>query len=140
MKKSEYLVKIVNLEVENLHMFWTNWEISRKFSGKMWLMIILKVAKKQDFTLSLKSTFLEKPQEGSNWPHPAPPPLPPPPHHGPPSRFSVNLLILRSVIPIFTPFFKVKFICYRRNKLKMFYKSNNLKWCYVNCNLLETCS
>ena len=41
-----------------------------KFSGKMWLMIILKVTKKLGFTLSLENIFLEKPQGGggSNWP------------------------------------------------------------------------
>ena len=35
-----------------------------KFSGKMYLMIILKVTKNQGFTLSLKDTFFEKPQGG----------------------------------------------------------------------------
>ena len=35
-----------------------------KFSGKMWLMIILKITKKQSYTLSLENTFLEKLQEG----------------------------------------------------------------------------
>ena len=35
-----------------------------KFSGKMRLMIILKVSKNQGFTLSLEDTFFEKPQEG----------------------------------------------------------------------------
>ena len=34
----------------------------------MWLMIILKVIKKQGFTLSIESTFLEKPHGGLNWP------------------------------------------------------------------------
>ena len=33
-----------------------------KFSGKMCLMIILKVTKNQGFTLRLEDTFLEKPQ------------------------------------------------------------------------------
>ena len=34
-----------------------------KFSGKMWLMVILKVTeKKQGFTLFLQNTFFEKPQ------------------------------------------------------------------------------
>ena len=33
-----------------------------KFSGKMWLMIILKVPKNHGFTLSLEYTFLKKPQ------------------------------------------------------------------------------
>ena len=32
-----------------------------KFSEKMWLMIILKVSKKQGFALSQENTFLEKP-------------------------------------------------------------------------------
>ena len=42
--------------------------ISIKFSGKMWLMIILKVTKKQGFTLSLslENTFLEKPPRGGD--------------------------------------------------------------------------
>ena len=33
-----------------------------KFSGKMYIMIILKVTKKQSFTLSLEDTFFKKPQ------------------------------------------------------------------------------
>ena len=33
-----------------------------KFSEKMWLMILLKVTKKQGFALSLENIFLEKPQ------------------------------------------------------------------------------
>ena len=33
-----------------------------KFSGKMWLMIILKVPKNHAFTLSLEDTFLKNPQ------------------------------------------------------------------------------
>ena len=36
-----------------------------KFSGKMSLMIILKVTKNQGFTLSLGDIFSQKPQEGS---------------------------------------------------------------------------
>ena len=55
---------IVNIDGENLHIFWTTWEISVKFSGKIWLMIILKVTKSQGFTLSLEYAFLKKPQEG----------------------------------------------------------------------------
>ena len=35
-----------------------------KFSGKMWLLIIIKVTKKQGFSVSLKNFFLEKPQRG----------------------------------------------------------------------------
>ena len=35
-----------------------------RFSGKMWLLIILKVTKKHGFTLSLEDKFLEKSQGG----------------------------------------------------------------------------
>ena len=61
-------MKIVNIDRENLHIFWTTSGVSMKFSVKMWLMIILKVTKKQGFTFSLKDTFLEKLQRKSNWP------------------------------------------------------------------------
>ena len=61
-QKSEQLMKILNIEEKNLHIFWTNWGISTKFSGKMCLMIILKVTKKQGFTLSLRIIILEKSQ------------------------------------------------------------------------------
>ena len=36
-----------------------------KFSGKMCLMMILKVTKNKGFTLSLEDTIFEKPQGGS---------------------------------------------------------------------------
>ena len=62
------LIKIANIDREILHIFWTTSGISVKFSGKMRLMIILKVIKKQGFTLSLEDTFFEKPQGWSNWP------------------------------------------------------------------------
>ena len=66
-EKFEKLIKMVNIEEENLHIFWTSWGISMKVSGKMWVMRILKVTKKQGSILSLKNTFLEKPHgEGSN--------------------------------------------------------------------------
>ena len=55
-------MKIVNIEEENVQIFQTNWEISIKFSEKTWLMIILKVTKNQDFSLSLVNTILEKPK------------------------------------------------------------------------------
>ena len=55
-------MKIVYFEDENLHIFWTTWGIEMNFSGNMWLMRILKIAKKQGFILSLKYTFLEKSQ------------------------------------------------------------------------------
>ena len=53
-------MKIVNIDGENLHVFWTAWEISMKFSRKMWLMIILIVTKNQVFTFFLEDAFLEK--------------------------------------------------------------------------------
>ena len=46
-------MKIVYTDEENL-------QTSMEFSGKMWLMIILKVTKNQNFTVSLEDTFLEK--------------------------------------------------------------------------------
>ena len=58
------LMKIANIDREILHNFLTIWGNSMKFSGKMWLMIILRVTKNQGFTLSLKDTFFEKPQGG----------------------------------------------------------------------------
>ena len=57
-------MKIDNINREILHIFWTTWGISMKFSGKMWLIIILKVTKEQSFILSLEDTFFEKPQGG----------------------------------------------------------------------------
>ena len=57
-------MKIANIDKEIFHNFWTTSGISMKFSGKMWLMIILKVTKNQGLTLSLENTFLEKPQGG----------------------------------------------------------------------------
>ena len=57
LKKNRWkLMKKANIDREGLHIFWTNWEISLKFSGKMWLMIILEVTKTQGFTLSLEDT------------------------------------------------------------------------------------
>ena len=76
------MMKIVNIDGEILHIFWMTWGISIKFSGKIWLMIIIKVTKNEGFTLSLEDTVFEKPQGGSNWP---PPPTP--------SRFRANTLI-----------------------------------------------
>ena len=60
-------MKRANIDGENLPIFWTTWAIlMMTFSGKMWLMIILKLKlkknkKKQGLILSLKNTFLEKP-------------------------------------------------------------------------------
>ena len=57
-------MKIANIVREILHNFWTTWIISMKFSGKMCLMIILKVTKSEGFTHSSEDTFFAKPQEG----------------------------------------------------------------------------
>ena len=80
------LMKIANIVIEILHNFWTTWINSIKFSGKMCLMIIIKVRKKQGFTLSLEDTFLKNRREGSIWL------LSPPP--APPSRFRVKIIWL----------------------------------------------
>ena len=61
LKTSKNSVQKVNIEIGNLHIFWTTGGIFKKFS-EIWLMIILKAAKKQNFTLSLENTFLEKQQ------------------------------------------------------------------------------
>ena len=42
-------MKVANIQREILHNFWTTWGISMKFSGKMCLMIILKVKKTPGF-------------------------------------------------------------------------------------------
>ena len=43
------LIKIAHIDTENLQVFWMPWGISKKFSEKMCLMIILKVTKKARF-------------------------------------------------------------------------------------------
>ena len=53
-------MKTINIEEENSHILWITWEISMKFSVKLWLKIILKVKKKQGFTFRLENKFLEK--------------------------------------------------------------------------------
>ena len=55
---------IAHIDRESLHIFWMTWEFSIKFIGKMWLMIILNVLKKQYFTLSLEDSVSEKPHNG----------------------------------------------------------------------------
>ena len=62
-------MKIANTDRELLHILWSTWGNSMTFSGKMWLMTILKVAKNQGLSLSSEENFFEKPQErrGSNW-------------------------------------------------------------------------
>ena len=61
-QKLQKICEIVNIEEENLPNFWTIWGITMKFSGKMWLMIImiiLKITKNQNFNISLKNAFLK---------------------------------------------------------------------------------
>ena len=60
------LMKIANIDREFLHIFWTTWGNSMKFSEKMCLKIILKVTKNQGLTLSLEDTFFEKLHGGVN--------------------------------------------------------------------------
>ena len=55
-------IKMPDIDRQSLDIIWMTSEISIKFSGKMWLMIILKFTKEQGFTLSLENTVLEKPQ------------------------------------------------------------------------------
>ena len=57
-------MKIGNIDRKFIHIFWTTWRNSMKFSGKMCFKIILKVTKNQGFTLSVEDTFFEKPQDG----------------------------------------------------------------------------
>ena len=58
-QKKKKLVKLVNIEEENIHIFRGTWGILMKFSGKMCLMIILKVRENKDFTLSVENTVLK---------------------------------------------------------------------------------
>ena len=66
-QKSKKQMKTFNIDGENLHIFWTTWVISMKFSGKMWVMIVLKVTKYQALNLSLEDAFLEKPLTEEVW-------------------------------------------------------------------------
>ena len=59
-KNEGKLMKIANIDREILHIFWTTWGNSMKFSGKMRFKILLKVTKKQGFSLSLEYTIFEK--------------------------------------------------------------------------------
>ena len=58
-KKSKNLMTVVNIDKENLHIFQTARGTSMKFSGKMCLIIMLKVTKNLGFALSLEYTLLE---------------------------------------------------------------------------------
>ena len=57
-KKSKKLMKIVNIDKENLQIFRKTQGISKQFSEKMCLMMILKIPKSQGFNLSLENTVL----------------------------------------------------------------------------------
>ena len=59
-KKSKVLIKIVNIDEKNLYIFLTTWGISMKFSGKVFLTIILKVAKNQGFSVSLQNAVISE--------------------------------------------------------------------------------
>ena len=60
-KIDENRKKLANTEREIPHIFWTSSVISMKFSGKMWLMKLLKVTKNQGLTLPLEDILFEKP-------------------------------------------------------------------------------
>ena len=48
-KISEKLMKTINIDRENLYTFWTTREILMRFSGKLWLVVILNVKKNPEF-------------------------------------------------------------------------------------------
>ena len=64
LKKSGKLMKIADIEEKNPSYFLND---LKNFNGKMWIMIMLKITKKQGFVLSLESRLLEKPQGVSKW-------------------------------------------------------------------------
>ena len=70
-KKKKKMMKIINIERENIHIFWTIWGNSMKFSGKTWLKILLKVTKNRASHFVWKTHFWKNPRQIS------PPPLPP---------------------------------------------------------------
>ena len=66
-KKSEQLIKIVNIEGKSLHIFWTTWGISIKIFTKDVVYDNIKGHKKPGFhSLSLENMFGKK-QGVSNW-------------------------------------------------------------------------
>ena len=69
-------MNMVNIDRESFHLPRTTRGTSMKFSGKMWLIIMLNVTKFQGFTLSLQENFWKNCRGWrSNWPaHPPPPP------------------------------------------------------------------
>ena len=57
-------MKIANIDKEILHIVWTTWGISIKFSGKMWLMIILSHKKPEFRSLFRRCMFQKITREG----------------------------------------------------------------------------
>ena len=70
-------MKVANVNREFLHISWTTWGNSMKFSGKLCFKIILKVTKNQGSTLSIEDTFFKKPQRS---------------HFDPPGQIRVKIL------------------------------------------------
>ena len=64
MSKNPKIDKIINIVEENLQLFGMSSGIPMKFSGKMSLMMLLRVTRNQDSTLSLKNMFSEKSKGG----------------------------------------------------------------------------
>ena len=66
-------MKIANIDREIIHIFWMTLGISMKLSGKLCLMIILKVTKKPGFYPPFRRYIFRKTTggRGSNWPLPA---------------------------------------------------------------------
>ena len=66
-------MKIINIDSENLHILWAAWEISIKYLGKIWLMIIWKSTKKTVlYPLSRRYTFGKATGERGQIDHPFP--------------------------------------------------------------------
>ena len=59
-KKYKKVTELLNIDEENLHIFWTTGGILIKIWGKIWLMILLKGTRKHGFILSPEDTFFEK--------------------------------------------------------------------------------
>ena len=59
-KKSKKLMKLAKIDEENLHIFQTTWGTLLKFSGKMCIIILLKVTKKQGFRKYCRKYSFEK--------------------------------------------------------------------------------
>ena len=66
-KKYKKLMKLPNLDEQNHDIFRTTWGNLMTFSGKMCLIIILKVTKKQGLSSSVENKVLKKLQGQSNW-------------------------------------------------------------------------